>query len=95
MIEFMDDHKAHDANVARRREVASRLSVNTDFAEFIGDALEEFCAFGQSYSKVDEFRQGVRAAGAWIINRLAEVKDGRDMLARLYAKHLDACNLGK
>lgn len=68
-------------------DVVARLVENVDFQSWLSVVLEEFCAFEHGYGQVDDFRQGIRAAGSWIMASLGDCDRSADMLANLYRKH--------
>lgn len=65
-----------------------RLIANKDFTCWLGQILDEFCAFEQGFGQVDEFRQGIRAAGSFMMDSLKAGAGAPQMLGKLFADHI-------
>lgn len=76
----LDKREAEDAEKearkrAREVQIAASLCTTAHFVKWLGNVLEELCALDQGYGCHDDFAQGKRAAGAFIINSLSIAGD--------------------
>lgn len=79
--------KKTSLKVDAMKAAKAKLISDADFNLWFGAILEELCAYEQGFRKVDEYCQGIRAAGSFMMHSLAEVDGGAEMLGRLAAKH--------
>ena len=83
--EIEQERKALE-NARRHANLVSRLVANGDFREWLYGVLDQFCAFDQGLDRVDEFHQGIRAAGSFIMQGLRNGDGAGKMLGEFYER---------
>lgn len=66
----------------------TRLCENADFKLWFAGILDELCAFEQGFGCHDEFAQGKRAAGSFMVASLARGGNAAaKMMSEIYEEH--------
>lgn len=76
-----------------KKAYLARLCENKDFALWFYGILEDLCAFEHGLGRFDDFAQGKRAAGSYMIDSLHAAGDSAvKMMAAIYTKHFGKHN---